>query len=142
MMLLARERKLTLGPRESRHRRRTRRPTDLDIRAGAIAELDRELAGEVILDGKPDRSIYERAMALVLPTARHPADRLDAPGRSAILVRTIISLAQMVSDLIRLFVTGGIHLQEFEGIDQLDPGVSQGNCSATRRGPSMRESRW
>ena len=52
--------------------------------AGAIAELYRELGGEVIFYGKPHRPIYERAMALAAEHRGHaaPLDRVLAIGDS------------------------------------------------------------
>src|SRR4051795_8552385 len=43
--------------------------------AGAIAELYRELGGEVMFYGKPHRPIYERAMALAGERQGHQIDR-------------------------------------------------------------------
>ena len=51
--------------------------------AGAIAELYRELGGEVIFYGKPHRPIYERAMALAAERRGNPAE-LAGCWRSAI----------------------------------------------------------
>ena len=42
--------------------------------AGAIAELYRELGGEVVFYGKPHRPIYERAMVLAAERRGHPAE--------------------------------------------------------------------
>jgi HAD superfamily hydrolase (TIGR01459 family) len=87
--------------------------------AGAIAELYRELGGEVIFYGKPHRPIYERAMQLAAERRGHAAalSRVLAIGDS---VRTDLAGAHGFGiDL--LFVTRGIHSEEFEGIDQLDP---------------------
>lgn len=87
--------------------------------AGAIAELYRELGGEVVFYGKPYRPIYERAMALA-------AERRGAP----IELRQVLAIGDSVrTDLTGahnfgidcLFVTRGIHSEEFAGIDQLDP---------------------
>src|SRR2546423_13767041 len=52
--------------------------------AGAIAELYRELGGEVIFYGKPHRPIYERAMELAAERRGRPAslDRVLAIGDS------------------------------------------------------------
>jgi HAD superfamily hydrolase (TIGR01459 family) len=87
--------------------------------AGAIAELYRELGGEVIFYGKPHRPIYERAMALAAERRGHPPplDRVLAIGDS---VRTDLTGA-IGFGIDCLFVTRGIHSDEFEGIDQLDP---------------------
>ena len=50
--------------------------------AGAIAELYRELGGEVIFYGKPHRPIYERAVTLAAQHRGHavPLDRVLAIG--------------------------------------------------------------
>ena len=87
--------------------------------AGAIAELYRELGGEVIFYGKPHRPIYERAMELAAERRGLPAplDRVLAIGDS---VRTDLTGA-LGFGIDCLFVTRGIHSEEFEGIDQFDP---------------------
>jgi HAD superfamily hydrolase (TIGR01459 family) len=88
--------------------------------AGAIAELYREIGGEVIFYGKPHRPIYERAMELAAEQRRgEPVsrERVLAIGDS---VRTDLAGAHGFG-LDCLFVTRGIHSEEFEGIDQLDP---------------------
>ncbi len=87
--------------------------------AGAIAELYRELGGEVIFYGKPHRPIYERAMALAreLRGKETPLNHVLAIGDS---VRTDLMGAHAFGiDLV--FLTRGIHSEEFAGIDQLDP---------------------
>ena len=87
--------------------------------AGAIAELYRELGGDVIFYGKPHRPIYERAMALASERRGHQIERgrVLAIGDS---VRTDLAGARDFG-IDCLFVTRGIHSEEFEGIDQLDP---------------------
>jgi len=117
MMLQARERKLTLicaNPDIV-----VERGDRLIYCAGAIAELYRELGGEVIFYGKPHRPIYERAMALAAERSGHKAqlNRVLAIGDS---VRTDLTGAHGFG-IDCLFVTRGIHSKEFEGIDQLDP---------------------
>jgi HAD superfamily hydrolase (TIGR01459 family) len=117
MMLQARERKLTLvcaNPDIV-----VERGDRLIYCAGAIAELYRELGGEVIFYGKPHRPIYERAMALAGERQGHPIDRKKvlAIGDS---VRTDLTGAREFG-IDCLFVTRGIHSEEFEGLDQLDP---------------------
>jgi HAD superfamily hydrolase (TIGR01459 family) len=88
--------------------------------AGAIAELYRELGGEVIFYGKPHRPIYEQAMTLASaqrngqPT---PLDRVLAIGDS---VRTDLAGA-LDFGIDCLFVMRGIHSEELAGVDQLDP---------------------
>jgi HAD superfamily hydrolase (TIGR01459 family) len=87
--------------------------------AGAIAELYRELGGEVTFYGKPHRPIYERAVALAAEHGGHEIrlDRVLAIGDS---VRTDLAGAHGFG-IDCLFVTRGIHSEDFEGIDQLDP---------------------
>ena len=117
MMTLARERRLTLvcaNPDIV-----VERGDRLIYCAGAIAELYRELGGEVIFYGKPYRPIYERAMALAGSNRGQavPLDRVLAIGDS---VRTDLAGAHGFG-IDCLFVTRGIHAEDFEGIDQLDP---------------------
>ncbi len=117
MMQKARERKLTLicaNPDIV-----VERGDRLIYCAGAIAELYRELGGDVIFYGKPHRPIYERAMALALERRGHRVglDRVLAIGDS---VRTDLAGAHGFG-IDCLFVTRGIHSEEFEGVDQLDP---------------------
>jgi HAD superfamily hydrolase (TIGR01459 family) len=117
MMLKARERGLTLvcaNPDIV-----VERGDRLIYCAGAIAELYRELGGEVIFYGKPHRPIYERAMALAGERQGHQIDRRKvlAIGDS---VRTDLTGAREFG-IECLFVTRGIHSEEFEGLDQLDP---------------------
>lgn len=117
MMLKARERKLTLvcaNPDIV-----VERGDRLIYCAGAIAELYRELGGEVIFYGKPHRPIYERAMRLAGERQGHLIDRKKvlAIGDS---VRTDLTGAREFG-IDCLFVTRGIHSEEFEGLDQLDP---------------------
>jgi len=87
--------------------------------AGAIAELYRELGGDVVFYGKPHRPIYERAMALAAERRGRPAElrHVLAIGDS---VRTDLTGA-LNFGIDCLFVTRGIHSEEFAGIDQLDP---------------------
>ena len=117
MMLKARERKLTLvcaNPDIV-----VEKGDRLIYCAGAIAELYREIGGEVIFYGKPHRPIYERAMALAGERQGHQIDRrrVLAIGDS---VRTDLTGAREFG-IDCLFVTRGIHAEEFEGLDQLDP---------------------
>jgi len=87
--------------------------------AGAVAELYRELGGEVVFYGKPHRPIYERAMTLAAERRGRPAElrHVLAIGDS---VRTDLTGAHGFG-IDCLFVTRGIHSEEFAGIDQLDP---------------------
>jgi HAD superfamily hydrolase (TIGR01459 family) len=116
MMLEARERKLTLvcaNPDIV-----VERGDRLIYCAGAIAELYRELGGEVIFYGKPHRPIYERAIALATERRGQsvPQERVLAIGDS---VRTDLAGAHGFG-IDCLFVARGIHSEEFEGLDQLD----------------------
>jgi HAD superfamily hydrolase (TIGR01459 family) len=107
--------------------------------AGAIAELYRELGGEVIFYGKPHRPIYERAMALAAQRRGQPTslDRVLAIGDS---VRTDLTGA-LGFGIDCLFLTRGIHSEEFEGIDQLDPASVKELFGHPPRA-LMRELRW
>ena len=117
MMQKARERKLTLNCANPDIV--VERGDRLIYCAGAIAELYRELGGDVIFYGKPHRPIYERAMTLALERRGHAVglDRVLAIGDS---VRTDLAGAHGFG-IDCLFVTRGIHSEEFEGVDQLDP---------------------
>jgi HAD superfamily hydrolase (TIGR01459 family) len=107
--------------------------------AGAIAELYRELGGEVIFYGKPHRPIYERALALASERRGSPVplDRVLAIGDS---VRTDLTGAHGFG-IDCLFVTRGIHSEDFEGIDQLDP-ASVKELFGHPPKALMRELRW
>jgi len=107
--------------------------------AGAIAELYRELGGEAIFYGKPHRPIYERAMALATERRGRPIslDRVLAIGDS---VRTDLTGA-LGFGIDCLFLTRGIHSEEFEGIDQLDPASVKELFGHPPRA-LMRELRW
>jgi HAD superfamily hydrolase (TIGR01459 family) len=117
MMLQARDRNLTLicaNPDIV-----VERGDRLIYCAGAIAELYRELGGEVIFYGKPHRPIYERAIQLAAERHHHPIElnHVLAIGDS---VRTDLAGAHSFG-IDCLFVTRGIHAEDFEGVDQLDP---------------------
>jgi HAD superfamily hydrolase (TIGR01459 family) len=116
-LLQARERKLTLicaNPDIV-----VERGDRLIYCAGAVAELYRELGGAVIFYGKPHRPIYERAIELATERRGQatPLARVLAIGDS---VRTDLAGAHAFG-IDCLFVTRGIHAEDFEGIDQLDP---------------------
>ena len=116
MMMRARERNLTLicaNPDIV-----VERGDRLIYCAGAVAELYRELGGEVIFYGKPHRPIYERAMAIAQERRGKatPHSHVLAIGDS---VRTDLTGAHGFG-IKCLFVTRGIHAGEFEGIDLLD----------------------
>jgi HAD superfamily hydrolase (TIGR01459 family) len=107
--------------------------------AGAIAELYRELGGEVVFYGKPHRPIYERAMTLAAGRRGHPVDlsKVLAIGDS---VRTDLAGAHGFG-IDCLFVTRGIHSEEFEGIDQLDAATVKELFGHPPKA-LMRELRW
>jgi HAD superfamily hydrolase (TIGR01459 family) len=107
--------------------------------AGAVAELYLELGGEVIFYGKPHRPIYERAIALASERRGRAVELKDvlAIGDS---VRTDLAGAQSFG-IDCLFVTRGIHSEEFEGIDQLDPASVRELFGHPPRA-LMRELRW
>ena len=107
--------------------------------AGAIAELYRELGGEVIFYGKPHRPIYERAIELAAERQSHPIalNRVLAIGDS---VRTDVAGAHGFG-IDCLFVTRGIHAEDFEGVDQLDP-ASVRELFGHPPKALMRELRW
>ncbi|MBR0693809.1 TIGR01459 family HAD-type hydrolase [Bradyrhizobium lablabi] len=137
MLLKARERKLTLvcaNPDIV-----VERGDRLIYCAGAIAELYRELGGEVIFYGKPHRPIYERAMALAAKRRGHAVEpsRVLAIGDS---VRTDLAGAHGFG-IDCLFITRGIHSEQFEGIDQLDQGSVKELFGHPPRA-LMRELRW
>ena len=91
--------------------------------AGAIAELYRELGGEVIFYGKPHRPIYERAMAIAQRQrgVATPLSRVLAIGDS---VRTDLTGAHGFG-IDCLFVMRGIHASEIEDIDLKDPASAK-----------------
>lgn len=116
MMLAARERQLTLicaNPDII-----VERGDRLIYCAGAVAELYRDLGGEVIFYGKPHRPAYDRAIELA---AQHrgtstPLNRMLAIGDS---VRTDLMGANGIG-LPIVFVTRGIHSAEFADLHEID----------------------
>src|SRR6201985_317192 len=122
MMMQARERKLTLicaNPDIV-----VERGDRLIYCAGAIAELYRDLGGEGVFYGKRPRPIYERSIGLAAEHGGHEIklERVLAIGDS---VRTDLAGAHGFG-IDCLFVTRGIHSEEFEGVDQLDPASGKG----------------
>jgi len=89
--------------------------------AGAIAELYRQLGGDVVFYGKPHRPIYDQAIALARAKTGNdtPLDRVLAIGDS---VRTDLAGAKAFG-IDCLFVTRGIHAGEFEGIERMEPAA-------------------
>jgi HAD superfamily hydrolase (TIGR01459 family) len=137
MMMQARERRLTMicaNPDIV-----VERGDRLVYCAGAIAELYRELGGEVIFYGKPHRPIYQRAMTLAAERRGHATElnRVLAIGDS---VRTDLAGAHGFG-IDCLFLTRGIHAEDFEGIDQLDPASVKELFGHPPRA-LMRELRW
>ena len=137
MLLQARERRLTLicaNPDIV-----VERGDRLIYCAGAVAELYLELGGEVIFYGKPHRPIYERAVAMAAERRGRAVELKDvlAIGDS---VRTDLAGAQSFG-IDCLFITRGIHSEEFEGIDQLDPASVRELFGHPPRA-LMRELRW
>jgi HAD superfamily hydrolase (TIGR01459 family) len=136
-LLKARERKLTLvcaNPDIV-----VERGDRLIYCAGAVAELYRELGGEVIFYGKPHRPIYQRAIELAVERRGQAVSlkRVLAIGDS---VRTDLAGAHGFG-IDCLFVTRGIHAGDFEGIDQLDPASVKELFGHPPRA-LMRELRW
>lgn len=89
--------------------------------AGAIADLYREMGGEVLYAGKPYRPIYAQALAAAQARrgAPTPLSRVLAIGDS---VRTdVTGAATMEIDC--LFLTAGIHAEELGTRDNPDPAV-------------------
>ena len=86
--------------------------------AGAIAELYRDMGGDVIFYGKPHRPIYDRALELAATKrgASTPMNRVLAIGDS---VRTDLTGANMMS-IGCLFVTRGIHSSDFKDVSEMD----------------------
>ncbi len=86
--------------------------------AGAVAELYREMGGDVIFYGKPHRPIYDRALALA-KTKRGTDVQLQRVLAIGDSVRTDLAGAHGYGiDL--LFVTRGIHAGDFDGVEQMD----------------------
>ena len=91
--------------------------------AGAIAELYREIGGEVIFYGKPHLPIYQRAAAIAESLRGAPTSpaRVLAIGDS---VRTDLIGAQSFG-VECLFVTRGIHAEAFNGSGQVDAATAK-----------------
>jgi HAD superfamily hydrolase (TIGR01459 family) len=109
--------------------------------AGAIAELYRELGGEVTFYGKPHRPAYQRAFELA--TARRgaavPRERILAIGDS---VRTDLAGANNFG-IDCVFVTRGIHSADFASVEEIDAATSRQLFGETK--PPfvlMRDLRW
>jgi HAD superfamily hydrolase (TIGR01459 family) len=88
--------------------------------AGAVADLYREMGGEVLYAGKPYRPIYDRALARAteLRGGAAPLSRVLAIGDS---IRTDVTGAVRLG-IDCLFITSGIHAEELGG--RHDPDLS------------------
>jgi HAD superfamily hydrolase (TIGR01459 family) len=109
--------------------------------AGAIAELYRELGGDVTFYGKPHLPAYQRAFELAAARrgAAVPRERMLAIGDS---VRTDLAGANN-SGIACVFVTRGIHSADFASLEELDAATSKQLFGDTQ--PPfmlMRELRW
>jgi HAD superfamily hydrolase (TIGR01459 family) len=91
--------------------------------AGAVAELYRELGGDVTFYGKPHLPAYQRAFELASQRrgAPTPRNRMLAIGDS---VRTDLSGANNFG-IACVFVTRGIHSAEFTNMDEIDAAASK-----------------
>ena len=89
--------------------------------AGAIADLYSTLGGEVLYAGKPHRPLYDQALALAESLRGKPTtlDRVLAIGDS---VRTDLAGAATLG-VDCLFVTAGIHAEEFGRREEPDPAA-------------------
>jgi ribonucleotide monophosphatase NagD (HAD superfamily) len=109
--------------------------------AGAVAELYRELGGDVIFYGKPHRPIYDRALELAAEKRGHttPVDKIMAIGDA---VRTDLIGANAIG-LRCLFVTRGIHSGDFDGLTEIDD-ATVARLFGTEKPPFAltRELRW
>jgi HAD superfamily hydrolase (TIGR01459 family) len=107
--------------------------------AGAIAELYRSMGGEVVFYGKPHRPIYDRALGIGHGLRGGGAGRVLAIGDS---VRTDLTGANAMG-LDCLFLTRGIHADEFKGLDRLDAAAVRRFFGETRPPLAlMHELRW
>ena len=91
--------------------------------AGAIADLYRDMGGDVLYAGKPYRPIYDQALATAESVRGAPTAlaRVLAIGDS---VRTDVTGAAAFG-VDCLFVTAGIHAEELGGRDTPDRSVVQ-----------------
>jgi HAD superfamily hydrolase (TIGR01459 family) len=89
--------------------------------AGALAELYRNLGGEVIFAGKPHRPIYEQALGAALDKRKQAGKSVASPRVLAIgdSVRTDLEGANAFG-IPCLFVISLIHAADFGGHDDLD----------------------
>jgi HAD superfamily hydrolase (TIGR01459 family) len=92
------------------------RGTDLVYCAGAIADVYREMGGDVLYAGKPYRPIYDMAVERATAANKRDIGRVLAIGES---VRTDLAGAHAFgADC--LFIAGGIHAEELGGRENTD----------------------
>jgi HAD superfamily hydrolase (TIGR01459 family) len=110
--------------------------------AGAVADLYKTLGGEVLYAGKPYRPLYDQALALAESVRGHATalDRVLAIGDS---VRTDLAGAATLG-VDCLFVTAGIHAEEFGTRDDPDPAAVTRAFAGAATMPKaiMRRLRW
>jgi len=101
--------------------------------AGALADAYAALGGEVYYAGKPHRPLYEMALAEIAKTRGAPPalDRVLAIGDS---VRTDLKGAHDLG-VDCLFVTAGIHAEEFGHRDDPDPAALSAMFTAAGKAP-------
>jgi len=110
--------------------------------AGAIADLYRTLGGEVLYAGKPYRPLYDQALALTETVRGRPTPlaRVLAIGDS---VRTDLAGATALG-VDCLFITAGIHAEDFGGRDDPDRSAIGRTLAAAGLMPTavMHRLRW
>ena len=106
--------------------------------AGAIADLYKQMGGEVLYAGKPYRPIYDAALAKLQPAPSR--ERILAIGDS---LRTDLAGAKAAA-LDFLFLTAGIHAEEFGAHADPQALALQKAIAAADKAPVavMRELRW
>lgn len=106
--------------------------------AGAIADLYKEMGGDVLYAGKPYRPIYDAALAKLQPAP--PRGRILAIGDS---LRTDLAGAN-AAGLDFLFLTAGIHAEEFGAHADPQALALRDAIAAVDTAPVavMRELRW
>jgi HAD superfamily hydrolase (TIGR01459 family) len=120
----------------------------LIVCAGAIAELYRSLGGDVIFFGKPHLPIYRQAIALAEGTGSEASTAgNDDSWRGRVLaigdsVRTDVAGAH-AAGVPCVFLTRGIHAEEFAGIDR-DDAAAVGRLFGATPAPRalMHELKW
>jgi HAD superfamily hydrolase (TIGR01459 family) len=110
--------------------------------AGALADLYRDLGGEVLYAGKPHRPIYAEALAKA-GARRGEGVRLDRTLAIGDSIRTDLKGA-VAFGIDCLFVTAGIHAEELGGRDTPDLDVLAKMCAEAGATPKsvMRRLAW